>query len=309
LSVLALSWDEGQPICLVTPRCSYGSLHDVLHSQRFNSWRDHAFFCEHRLGARWVLVAHDICAGLEHMYGRNYVHKDVKSANILLNLKLQPKLCDAGLARMALDDSDPCALDFTMTGAIQGMLGYQADELRDALSLHCTYSTDAFSLGVVFLELLTAMPAVDGTRTKPPLQPLLSNICQQTPAALDGCISTAWQGDPENVQRGQRFKAIAARLAHARPEARLSVGAARQWLAKVEQPPPSGASHAGAGGSSAAGAGPGGGDEAPPDRCCAICMEDYAALLERDGGQQARLLPCRHACPAATRVCAPGAPR
>ncbi|KAJ1630610.1 hypothetical protein T492DRAFT_81318 [Pavlovales sp. CCMP2436] len=59
---------------------------------------------------------------------------------------------------------------------------------------------------------------------------------------------------------------------------------------RPEQPSPSGASHAGASGSDGAGAGTGGSDEAPPDRYCAICM-DYAAR-----GQQARLLPCCHAC-------------
>ncbi|KAK4785795.1 hypothetical protein SAY86_002484 [Trapa natans] len=93
-------------------------------------------------------IALDIARGLEYLHGQcqpPVIHRDLKSANILLDSNFNAKLSDFGLAvtkgRRKKDKSD-----------LSGTLGYVAPEYL--LDGELTEKSDVYAFGVVLLELL-----------------------------------------------------------------------------------------------------------------------------------------------------------
>ncbi|XP_078151729.1 proline-rich receptor-like protein kinase PERK15 isoform X2 [Carex rostrata] len=81
------------------------------------------------------------------------VHRDIKSANILLDNSFEPKIADFGLAKLTYDSNTH------VSTRVMGTYGYLAPEY--AITGKLTYKSDVFSFGVVLLELITGRKAIN----------------------------------------------------------------------------------------------------------------------------------------------------
>ncbi|KAL9368764.1 hypothetical protein Peur_039963 [Populus x canadensis] len=128
-----------------------GSLHDFLHlSDEYSKpliWNSRVKIA---LGtARALEYLHEVCSP-------SIVHKNIKSANILLDTELNPHLSDSGLTS-CLPHADQVLNQNAGSG-------YGAPEV--AMSGHYTLKSDVYSFGAVMLELLTGRKPFDSSRPR-----------------------------------------------------------------------------------------------------------------------------------------------
>ncbi|KAM0942645.1 putative non-specific protein-tyrosine kinase RLK-Pelle-LRR-V family [Dioscorea sansibarensis] len=144
--------EHGQRL-LVYEYIGNGTLHDMLHfadnSGRVLTWNARVRVA---LGtARALEYLHEVCLP-------SVVHRNFKSANILLDEELNPRLSDCGLA--ALTPNTERQVSTQMIGSF----GYSAPEF--AMSGVYTVKSDVYSFGVVMLELLTGRKPLDSSRPR-----------------------------------------------------------------------------------------------------------------------------------------------
>ncbi|XP_076926399.1 protein STRUBBELIG-RECEPTOR FAMILY 6-like [Bidens hawaiensis] len=137
--------EHGQRL-LVYEFLKNGSLYDFLHlSDEYNStpltWNNRVKIA---LGvARALEYLHEVCSP-------SVIHKSIKSANILLDSELNPRLSDCGLASLvpyADQELDNSAPEVSMSG-------------------HYTIKSDVYGFGVTMLELLTGRKPFDSSRVR-----------------------------------------------------------------------------------------------------------------------------------------------
>ncbi|KOM29108.1 hypothetical protein LR48_Vigan635s003300, partial [Vigna angularis] len=128
-----------------------GSLHDFLHLPD-----------EYSKPLIWnsrVKIALGTARALEYLHevsSPSVVHKNIKSANILLDTELNPHLSDSGLASY-IPNADQILSHNVGSG-------YDAPEV--ALSGQYTLQSDVYSFGVVMLELLSGRMPFDSSRPR-----------------------------------------------------------------------------------------------------------------------------------------------
>ncbi|KAI8544544.1 hypothetical protein RHMOL_Rhmol08G0305500 [Rhododendron molle] len=98
----------------------------------------------------------------EHLSGLAYlhdgckppiIHRDIKTANILLTENMQAKVSDFGLSRLMPSDGGT-----HVSTAVAGTPGYMDPEYLEFNKLN--EKSDVYSFGVVLLELITGKPAI-----------------------------------------------------------------------------------------------------------------------------------------------------
>ncbi|XP_062008518.1 probable LRR receptor-like protein kinase At1g51890 isoform X3 [Rosa rugosa] len=104
-------------------------------------------------------IASDAAQGLEYLhYGIKppIIHRDVKSANILLNENFQAKVSDFGLSK-----NFPTDVGTHISTVVAGTPGYLDPEYY--LSNRLTEKSDVYSFGIVLLEIITGRPVLSKT--------------------------------------------------------------------------------------------------------------------------------------------------
>ncbi|RVW73276.1 LysM domain receptor-like kinase 4 [Vitis vinifera] len=99
-----------------------------------------------------IQIALDVATGLNYLHSYTsppYVHKDIKSGNVLLDSDFRAKIANFGLARSAEGQEG----QFALTRHIIGTRGYMAPEyLENGL---VSTKLDVYAFGVLMLEMLT----------------------------------------------------------------------------------------------------------------------------------------------------------
>lgn len=144
--------EHGQRL-LVYEHIGNGTLHDILHffddTSKILTWNHRMRIA---LGtARALEYLHEVCLP-------PVVHRNLKSANILLDKEYSPHLSDCGLAALTPNPEREVSTE------VFGSFGYSAPEF--AMSGIYTVKSDVYSFGVVMLELLTARKPLDSSRER-----------------------------------------------------------------------------------------------------------------------------------------------
>ena len=160
-----------------------------------------------------IVMVHDLLMALDHAHRQNVVHRDVKPANMLIELSGRVKLTDFGVARI----QEPDETHLTQVGGAVGTPKYMSPE--QAKGLRGDSRSDVFSAGVVLYELLTGILPFDGENQfvvihqivgHEPTKPSMLN--PDVPAAMDEVMARAMAKNPDERYATAREFGLALRV-------------------------------------------------------------------------------------------------
>ncbi|CAN7033361.1 unnamed protein product [Brassica rapa subsp. trilocularis] len=185
-------------LCIVTEFMARGSIYDFLHKQK-------GVFKLQSL----LKVALDVSKGMNYLHQNNIIHRDLKTANLLMDEHDVVKVADFGVARVQTQSG-------VMT-AETGTYRWMAPEVIE----HKPYDhrADVFSYAIVLWELLTGelpysyltpLQAAVGVVQKG----LRPKIPKQTHPKLTELLEKCWQQDPAQRPDFAEIKEMVTQLLH-----------------------------------------------------------------------------------------------
>uniref|UniRef100_A0A0D9WSL3 Protein kinase domain-containing protein n=1 Tax=Leersia perrieri TaxID=77586 RepID=A0A0D9WSL3_9ORYZ len=162
-----------------------------------------------------LIIAMDTAFGMEYLHNKNIVHFDLKSDNLLVNLRdPQRPICkvgDLGLSKVKCQT--------LISGGVRGTLPWMAPELLNGSSSLVSEKVDVFSFGIVLWELLTGEePYADlhygviiGGIVSNTLRPPVPDSCDpEWRSLMEQCWSTEPSERPTFTEIAGRLRSMAA---------------------------------------------------------------------------------------------------
>ncbi|XP_059452540.1 calcium/calmodulin-regulated receptor-like kinase 2 [Corylus avellana] len=201
--------DKGQHM-LIYEFMRKGSLANLLYGQeeRTMSWDER------------LQIALDISHGIEYLHEGAVppiIHRDLKSANILLDQSMRAKVADFGLSKEEVFDG--------RNSGLKGTYGY-IDPVYISTNKF-TMKSDIYSFGVIIFELITAIH---------PQQNLMEyvNLASMSPDGVDEILDKELVGEC-SIDEVRGLAGIAHKCLNKFPRRRPSIGEISQAILKIKQ--------------------------------------------------------------------------
>ena len=161
----------------------------------------------------------ELLEALDFAHEAGIIHRDVKPANIMVDVEGHAKLTDFGVARVV--DPEAQQGEATQTGAMVGTPAYMSPEQIQGQAID--HRTDIFSAGIIFYQFLTGLKPFEGTQwalAKKIVQddPVKPSSIVQVPPEIDRVVARALAKEPDHrYQTAGSFAAALKRILEGKP--------------------------------------------------------------------------------------------